>query len=76
MQPMLISSERMNVDDLKKLARIVDFPYEEALRTDKPKAYIKNKHIDIKAELNKVADLQAEISLSLIKIYKELNTGV
>ena len=65
-----ISCERMSLDDLKELARIVNFPYEKALKHDnRPKAYIKRAtKIDIMQEIDKVISLQKEINITLIKI--------
>ena len=68
-----ISSERMNLDDLKELARIVNFPYEMAIRNVKPKAYIKaTRDNGIKDKLDKIAEMQQTINVTLVEILKEL----
>lgn len=68
-----ISCERMNLDDLKELARIVNFPYEKALKNSKPKAYIKpNPNNNIREKLDQIVNMQKEINIALIKILEEL----
>ena len=66
-----ISAERMSLDDLKTLARIVDFPYDEALRSVKPKAYIKANTSNIKDELEQIVKMQKEINITLVGILKK-----
>lgn len=66
-----ISAERISLDDLKTLARIVDFPYEDALRNVKPRAYIKTNTTSVKDKLDQVIQMQKEINLTLVELLKE-----
>ena len=69
----MISAERLRLEYLQKIARICDFPYKDAIKSSKPKAYIKKSpmNVCIDAELNKIIDMQKQINDSLIKILKQ-----
>ena len=69
-----ISHGRIRLDELQKIARIVDFPYEEALLNNKPRAFVKNKpvHMNVKDELDHIIAMQKEINISLIRLLKEM----
>lgn len=69
----MISAERISLEYLKKISRICDFSYEDALRNSKPKAYIIKhpKDFNIETKLNEIVNMQKQINDSLIKILKE-----
>lgn len=65
-----ISTGKFLPTELKKIARICDFPYEDALVDNQPKAYIKKNSTktDIKKELDRILDMQIQINKSLIQL--------
>lgn len=67
-----LSIGRISLDELKKLARVADFPYEEAIRQASPKAYIKNHGLNVTGKMDEIIKMQMEINLSIISLIKEI----
>ncbi len=68
-----ISTGEMAIDEIKKLARILDFPYEKAIKGDS----LRLDEIEVKDECNnkldKILSMQIEINNTLLSIIKEGN---
>lgn len=69
-----ISTGEMAIDEIKKLARILDFPYEKAIKGNSLRLdEIKEKDECNNNKLDKILSMQIEINNTLLSIIKEGN---